>query len=271
MKKSTSKGESSTPQVRADPKMKDRVFDKIAQRLTASVRSVSAVPEKKYGIERMKALGATAFEETSRAMVESDRFVKKWIRRDYGKLGHYRKGCPQLISGAQTEQKATSQVVMQPKVTIQNKYLFPRIDDLFDRLNEASVFSKIDLRSSYHQLKVRESDIPKTTFRTRYRLYEFLVMPFGLTNAPAVFMDLMNMIFHAYLDKFVIVLDDILVKDAKFEWVDDCEQSVEDLKRRLVTAPILTLIVPGKEFKIYCDISRQGLGCVLMQGGKVIA
>jgi hypothetical protein len=98
------------------------------------------------------------------------------------------------------------------EVTIKNKYPLPRIEDLFDQLRGANVFSKIDLRSGYHQLRIRPSDIPKTTFITKYGLYEFTVMSFSLTNAPAFFMNLMNSVFMDYLDTFVVVfIDDILI------------------------------------------------------------
>ena len=98
------------------------------------------------------------------------------------------------------------------------KYPVPRIDDLFDQLQRAQVFSKIELRSGYHQLKIKGEDIPKTAFRTRYRHYEFLVMPFGLTNASTAFMDLMNRVFHEYLDRFVVVfIDDILIFSKSME------------------------------------------------------
>nr|GEY33553.1 putative reverse transcriptase domain-containing protein [Tanacetum cinerariifolium] len=100
----------------------------------------------------------------------------------------------------------------QNKLTVKNRYPLPRIDDLFDQLQGSSVYLKIDLRPGYHHLRVREEDITKTAFRTRYGHYEFQVMPFGLTNAPAVFMDLMNLVFKPYLDKFMIVfIDDILI------------------------------------------------------------
>ncbi|KAL5539314.1 hypothetical protein UlMin_045666 [Ulmus minor] len=124
------------------------------------------------------------------------------------------------------------------KVTIKNKYPLPRIDDLFDQLQGAAVFSKIDLRSGYHQLSVREKDIPKTAFRTRYGHYEFLVMPFGLTNAPAAFMDLMNRVFRNYLDKFVVVfIDDILIySKSKEEHEEHLRNTLDTLKKNKLYA-----------------------------------
>ncbi|GJV17235.1 putative reverse transcriptase domain-containing protein [Tanacetum coccineum] len=104
------------------------------------------------------------------------------------------------------------------KLTIKNRYPLPRIDDLFDQLQGSQYFSKIDLRSGYHQLRVHEDDIPKTAFRTGYGHFEFIVMPFGLTNAPTVFMDLMNRVCRPYIDKFVIVfIDDILIYSKTWE------------------------------------------------------
>jgi hypothetical protein len=98
------------------------------------------------------------------------------------------------------------------EITIKNKYLLPRIKDLFDQMKGVSVFFKINLRLAYHQLRIRELDIPKTAFRTRYGLYEYIVMSFGLTNASAYFMYLMNKVFMEYLDKFVVVfINDILI------------------------------------------------------------
>ena len=98
------------------------------------------------------------------------------------------------------------------RVTIRNQYPLPRIDELFDQFQGSRVYSKIYLRSGYHQLRVQEGDVHNTAFRTRYKHYEILVMPFGLTNAPRAFMDLMNWVFQPYLDRFVLVfIDDILV------------------------------------------------------------
>ncbi|GJY66641.1 putative reverse transcriptase domain-containing protein [Tanacetum coccineum] len=124
------------------------------------------------------------------------------------------------------------------KLTVKNRYPLPRIDDLFDQLQGSSIYSKIDLRSGYHQLRVREQDIPKTAFQTRYGHYEFQVMPFGLTNAPAVFMDLMNRVCKPYLDKFVIVfIDDILIysKDEK-EHEEHLKAILELLKKEKLYA-----------------------------------
>ncbi|WVZ63404.1 hypothetical protein U9M48_013039 [Paspalum notatum var. saurae] len=240
-------------------------------------------------------------------------------------------------------------------VTIKNKYPLPRIDDLFDQLQGACVFSKIDLRSGYHQMKIRPSDIPKTAFITRFGLYEYTVMSFGLTNAPAYFMNLMNKVFMEYLDKFVVVfIDDILIyskteeeheehlrlvlqklrdhklyaklskcefwldqvpflghivskggimvdpskissvmdwkvpklilrrfienfsgiakpmtslleKGVPFNWTKERQAAFDELKKRLTTAPVLTLPDLTKSFTVYCDASKEGLGCVLMR------
>ncbi|GKA48469.1 putative reverse transcriptase domain-containing protein, partial [Tanacetum coccineum] len=207
------------------------------------------------------------------------------------------------------------------KLTIKNRYPLPRIDDLFDQLQGACCFSKIDLRSGYHQLRVREEDIPKTVFRTRYGHFEFTVMPFGLTNAPAIFMDLMNRVCKPYLDKFVIVfINDILIYSkseeehevhlktildllkkeklyAKFSkcefWLqevqflghvfnrdgihvdlskgDKKDEAFRIMKEKLCNAPVLALPDGPDDFVVYCDASKQGFGCVLMQRGKVIA
>ena len=128
------------------------------------------------------------------------------------------------------------------KVTIRNQYPLPRIDDLFDQLQGAKVFSKIDLRSGYHQLRVHDDDVPKTAFRTWYGHFEFLVMPFGLTNAPAAFMDLMNRIFRPYLDQFVIVfIDDILIYSGSEE------EHVEHLR---IVLQIL------REHRLYAKLSK---------------
>ncbi|GJZ64275.1 putative reverse transcriptase domain-containing protein [Tanacetum coccineum] len=124
------------------------------------------------------------------------------------------------------------------KLTVKNRYPLPRIDDLFDQLQGSSVYSKIDLRSGYHQLRVREEDIPKIAFITRYGHYEFQVMPFGLTNAPAVFMDLMNRVCKPYLDKFVIVfIDDILIySKSKQEHEEHLKLILELLKKEQLYA-----------------------------------
>ena len=117
------------------------------------------------------------------------------------------------------------------KITIKNKYPLPRIDNLFDQLQGAGVFSKIDMRSGYHQLRIKPEDIPKTAFRTRYGRYEFTVMSFGLSNAPSAFMDLMNRVFRPYLDKFVVVfIDDILIYSKDKEEHADLRMVLQTLR-----------------------------------------
>ncbi|GJZ82416.1 putative reverse transcriptase domain-containing protein [Tanacetum coccineum] len=175
------------------------------------------------------------------------------------------------------------------------------IDDLFDQLQGSSIYSKIDLRSGYHQLRVRDEDIPKTSFRTRYEHYEFQVMPFGLTNVPVVFMDHMNRVCKPYLDKFVIVsIDDILIYSRnKKEHANHLRIILELLKKEKLYAKFSKCnlwirimqflrhlidsqglhVDPAKieaknkkyDFVVYCDASHQGLGAVLMQREKVIA
>ncbi|GJY27576.1 putative reverse transcriptase domain-containing protein [Tanacetum coccineum] len=189
------------------------------------------------------------------------------------------------------------------KMTIKNRYPLMRIDDLFDQLQGARYFSKIDLRSGYHQLRVQDDDISKTAFRTRYGHFEFTVMPFGLTNAPAVFMDLMNREnvceviqsassgCNAYLflghvksprrysrrpkrfienfSKIAKPLTSLTQKNQKYEWGEKQEEAFRTLKDNLCNAPILSLPDRVEDFVVYCDASNQGLGCVLMQRDKI--
>jgi hypothetical protein len=283
-------------------------------------------------------------------------------------------GCP-VIFVKKKDQTLQMCVDYRPlnEVTIKNKYPLPRIDILFDQLTGARVFSKIDLRSGYHQIRIRPEDIPKTAFTTRYGLFEYLVMSFGLTNAPAHFTYLMNSVFMPELDKFVVVfIDDILIysknkeehaqhlrimltrlrehklyakfskctfwleeiqflghvlsargiavdpskvkdilewkppttvhqvrsflglagyyrrfipdfsklvkpitsllkNDTKFNLSSKCNEAFEQLKVLLTTAPVLAQPNINKPFDVYCYASDSGLGCVLMQEGRVIA
>ncbi|GKD35612.1 putative reverse transcriptase domain-containing protein [Tanacetum coccineum] len=159
------------------------------------------------------------------------------------------------------------------KLTVKNRYPLLRIDNLFDQLQGFSVYSKIDLRSRYHQLHVKEKDIPIIAFRTRYDHFEFQVMPFGLTNAPAVFMDLMNRVCKLYLDNGVHV-DPTKIKAIK-SWAAPTTPTEVRQFLRLVgycrSASILVLPEGTEDFVVYCDASLKGYGTVLMQREKVIA
>jgi len=150
------------------------------------------------------------------------------------------------------------------KVTIKNQYPLPRIDDLMDQLVGAEVFSKIDLRSGYHQIKVKAEDISKTAFRTRYGHYEYYVMPFGVTNAPGVFMEYMNRIFHPYLDQFVVVfIDDILVySKSEEEHAEHLRIVLQVLKEKQLFAKLSKC-----EFWLW-EVSF--LGHVISKGGIVV-
>jgi hypothetical protein len=149
-------------------------------------------------------------------------------------------------------------------VTVKNKYLLPCIEDLFDRMRDARVFSKIDLRSGYHQMKIRPSDIPKTTFSTRYGLYESTVMSFGLTNAPPYFMDLMNKVFMEYLDRFVVVfIDDILIYSKS--------ESDHEEHRRLVLQKLRANRLYAKFSKCEFWIDKvRFLGHIISNGGIAV-
>ncbi|WVZ96439.1 hypothetical protein U9M48_042077 [Paspalum notatum var. saurae] len=149
-------------------------------------------------------------------------------------------------------------------ITVKNKYPLPRIEDLFDQLKGACVFSKIDLRSGYHQLRIRPSDIPKTAFISRYGLYEYTVMSFGLTNAPAFFMYMMNSVFMEYLDKFVVIfIDDILIYSKTEE---EHEEHLRLVLQRL------------REHKLYAKFSKcdfwieevKFLGHIISNGGIAV-
>ncbi|WVZ58140.1 hypothetical protein U9M48_008443 [Paspalum notatum var. saurae] len=284
-------------------------------------------------------------------------------------------GCPALFVEKKDQGGKRLCVDYRPlnAATVKNKYPLPHTDILFDQLAGARVFSKVDLKSGYYQIKIREEDIPKTAFSTRYGLYEYLVMSFGLTNAPAFFMYMMNSVFMNELDKFVVVfIDDILIyskneeeheehlrivltrlrehklyakfskcafwlkevsllghilsekgvavdpskvesvlnwkqpesvteiqsflglagyyrrfikdfsktakpmtslttKNAKYMWSPNCEEAFQSLKKSLTTAPVLAQPDITKPFDVYCDASGNGLGCVLMQEGRVVA
>ncbi|GKD71984.1 putative reverse transcriptase domain-containing protein [Tanacetum coccineum] len=158
------------------------------------------------------------------------------------------------------------------KLTVKNRYPLPRIDDLFDQLQGSSVYSKIDLRSGYHQLRIKEEDIPITAFRTRYGHFEFQVMPFGLTSAPAVFMDLMNRC-DFWLDSVqflghVIDHNGVHVDPAKIKAIKSWAVPTTPTE---VSAPILALPEGMDDFVVYSDASLKGYGAVLMQREKVIA
>nr|KYP42426.1 Transposon Ty3-G Gag-Pol polyprotein [Cajanus cajan] len=136
------------------------------------------------------------------------------------------------------------------KFTIKNKYPLPRIDDLMNQLRGAIVFSKIDLRSGYHQIKVKAKDIQKIAFRTSYGYYRRFIEGFS---------------------KIAMPLTQLTKKEQPFEWTEKCENSFHELKKRLTTAPVLALPNPNGQFVIFCDASKMGLGCVLMQDRRVVA
>ncbi|KAA3471063.1 DNA/RNA polymerases superfamily protein [Gossypium australe] len=327
--------------------------------------SLPPIREVEFGIELV--LGTTSISIASYKMAPTElKELKAQLQeltdRGFSRLSFSHWGAPVLFVKKKDDMMRMYINYQQlNKVTIKNKYPLPRIDDLFDQLKGATVFLRIDLRSGYYQLRVKDSDVLKTAFRMGYGNYEFLVMAFGLRNAPAIFMDLMNWIFRPYLDRFIVVfIDDILIysydepehaehlrivlqtlrdkhffanflghivsvagirvdpskisavidwkpprnvtevcsflrlagyykrflkgfsmivtlmmrllqKDVRFEWSEKCQQSFKQLKALLTEAPMLVQPESGKEFVVYSDISLNGLDCLLMQEGKVVA
>nr|GEV82320.1 putative ribonuclease H-like domain-containing protein [Tanacetum cinerariifolium] len=152
------------------------------------------------------------------------------------------------------------------KLTVKNRYPLPRIDDLFDQLQGSRVYSKINMRSGYHQLRVCEEDVPNTAFRTRYGHYEFQVMSFGLTNAPTEHEGHLKLILKLLKE------EELYAKFSKCEfWLSKEEDAFQLLKQKLCSAPILALPEGRENFMVYCDASHKGLGAVLMQKEKVIS
>ena len=143
---------------------------------------------------------------------------------------------------------------------------------MFDQLRGVRVYSKIDLRTSYHQLRVRETNIPKIAFRTRYGHFEFTVMPFGLTNAPTTVFKIRSFLglagyYRRFIEDFsglATLMTRLTRKEVKFDWDDRCEEAFQELKRRLTSAPKLIVSERGQGYTVYCDASRAELGCVLM-------
>nr|GEV29971.1 retrotransposon protein, putative, Ty3-gypsy subclass [Tanacetum cinerariifolium] len=221
-----------------------------------------------------------------------------------GVQSHFRNDCLKLKNGNQGNRTGNGNAVARAYavgsaetnlnsnvVMVKNCYPLPKIDDVFDQLQGSSVYSKIDLRLGYHQLRVREEDIPKTAFRTRYGHYQLEVMPFGLTNAPPVFMDLMNRRKQEHEEHLKLILkflkkEQLFIEGfskiaksmtklsqikVKFDWGDKEEVAFQNIKQKLCSARILALPEGSEDFIVYCDASIKGLGDVLMQREKVIA
>ncbi|WMV45580.1 hypothetical protein MTR67_038965 [Solanum verrucosum] len=188
----------------------------LVQCLSESVENLPGVPPEReidLGIDLLPETQPISIPPYRMAPAELKEQLKDLLEKGFIRPSHFPWGAPVLfVKKKDGSLRMCIDYRQLNRVTVKNRYPLPRIDDLFDQLHGASHFSKIDLRSGYHQMKVRECDILRTAFRTRYGHYEFVVMSFGLTNAPALLMDLMNRVFKPYLDSFVVVfIDDILI------------------------------------------------------------